>query len=174
MPAARALWLIPEERVRARLAEVIGRLASAHGSPRFEPHVTLVAGITLEREELVARARTLARDTPPVAVTLTRLSGGPAYYRALVLDVACERLLALHRLAAALVGRAEDPAFRPHVSIMYADLTPASRAVIAAQIGQAWDLPCVLGRLGVVRVEGPPSAWTREEDLPASAAPTGS
>jgi 2'-5' RNA ligase len=168
MPAGRALWLIPDEAARTRLSAVIDRLADAHRTPRFDPHVTLLAGIMLEGDDLGRRARALAERTPALPVTLTCVSGLPEYYRALFLDVRSDGLGALHTRAAAAMGRPADPAFRPHLSLMYALLTPASRDAILAEIGRTWDLSCVLDRLDVVRVEGPPNVWMLEERVPLS------
>ena len=45
MPARHALWLVPADPVRGRLAALIEELARAHGTAPFAPHVTLLSGL---------------------------------------------------------------------------------------------------------------------------------
>src|SRR5712692_2004453 len=67
-----ALWLLPEARAFTRLSALIADLAQAEGGPPFEPHVTLLSGITVEGEDLIGRVRTLARGLAPAGVVLAR------------------------------------------------------------------------------------------------------
>src|SRR5205814_8683705 len=55
-----SLWLAPGARARLRLRRLIAELAREHGSPVFEPHVTLLPGLRLPADELRAGARELA------------------------------------------------------------------------------------------------------------------
>jgi Cyclic phosphodiesterase-like protein len=161
MRRGHALWLLPEAATFARLAGVVEQLARAHGGPLFEPHVTLLSGIALEGEELLGRARALALDLGPAAVVLAGASHRAKYYQALFLEVEGGDLHRARVRAAAAMGIAPPPDYRPHVSLLYGDFPPSTKEAILDRIGRQWDLSCTLDRLAVVSPQGPPQSWVR-------------
>ena len=82
MGRGHALWLLPEPSALGRLSAVIAQIARAEGSPRFEPHVTLLSGITLEAGDVIERARTLAAIFTPMDVLLARAAQRPEFFQA--------------------------------------------------------------------------------------------
>jgi hypothetical protein len=156
-----ALWLLPEPRAFARLSSVITEIARAEGSPRFEPHVTLLSGITLESAAVIERARTLAAVFTPMDVLLACASQRPEFFQALFLDVEGGDLDGGRRRAAAAMGMTPTAEYRPHLSLLYGDRPATIKDAILDRIGRDWNEPCLLDRLAIVRPEGPPESWTR-------------
>jgi 2'-5' RNA ligase len=159
MPHGHALWLLPEAGAFTVLSAVIAELARAEGGPRFEPHVTLLSGITAEREHLRERVRALAGGLAPAAVVLTRARQRPEFFQALFLEVEGGDLQGAHRRAAAAMGMTARAQFRPHLSLLYGDFAPARKDAILDRIGRRWDEPCTLDRLALVTPQGPPESW---------------
>jgi hypothetical protein len=160
-----ALWLLPEARSFERLSMVIAEIARAEGSPKFEPHVTLLSGITLAADVVIERARTLAAAFTPMDVLLARAARRPEFYRALYLEVEGADLPGAHRRAAAHMSVTPSEDYRPHVSLLYGDLPAATKDAIRDRIGRDWNEACLLDRLAVVRPEGPAASWTRAATL---------
>jgi len=161
-----ALWLLPEPRAFARLAGVIAQIARAEGSPRVEPHVTLLARIPLAAEDVAERARTFAAAVTPIEVLLARAGQRPDFFQALFLEVEGGDLPGLRVRAAAAMGMTPDAGYGPHLSLLYADRPPAAKDTILDSIGRDWNEPCLLDRLAVVRPDGPPESWVRSATLP--------
>lgn len=129
-----SFWLVPAEPHRAELRTHIDRLALEHGTPAFEPHVTLASGV-VDLASVVAAIERVAGDRAPLEVVAGPTAHGPDRFKAVFVELADERL---HELAAALcaeLGLTFDPAeLRPHISLIYAaDLTRHARAAMAAE-----------------------------------------
>ncbi len=154
-----AWWLVPAEPWRGRLQQEIERLAAQTGGPVFEPHLTLAVGSLPEGldwdvlgRRLQARLRAItlragARgQTPQYFQTLfIRMGGAPEVLAAL--DAQRNALVAELEAAVqqvgedgeiARAGRTGAPAFEPHLSLCYAQLSLQRRQALAA-------LPCIAG-----------------------------
>lgn len=166
MGRGHALWLLPEPSAFGRLSAVIAEIARAEGSPRFEPHVTLLSGITLEAADVIERARTLAAVFTPMDVLLTRASPRPEFFQALFLEVEGGDLHGAQGRAAAAMGMTLSVEYRPHLSVLYGDRPATIKDAILDRIGRNWNEPCLVDRLAVVRPEGPADSWTRTATLP--------
>jgi hypothetical protein len=166
MPPGYALWLLPEPRAFARLSHVIAEIARTEGSPRFEPHVTLLSRIVLEAGEVVQRARVLARAVTPLDVLHARAAQRPDFFQALFLEVEGGDLDGARRCAAAAMGMPPNAEYRPHLSLLYGDRTATAKDASLDRIGRDWNEPCLLDRLAIVSPEGPPESWTRAVTVP--------
>src|SRR5262249_5921186 len=97
--------LVPAGPARDRLAATIVALATEHGTPRFEPHVTM-AGLFHSGEEAAGQALTsLAAGVRPFEVGFAAVGYEQAYFRALFLRAdPSPQLTALHEAARAAWG----------------------------------------------------------------------
>ena len=128
-----SLWLVPAEPQRAELRAHIDQLAVEHGTPSFEPHVTLASGV-VAHDAVVTAIDRVAADWGPLDVDAGSTAHGPDRFKAVFVELDDARL---HELAAALCAGLgipfEPDQLRPHLSLLYAaDLPPHTRAAIAA------------------------------------------
>ena len=162
-PRARgvSLWLMPEGEARARLSALVAGLAERLGTTPFPPHVTLLPGIDAPSDgEVLAASRTLAGGLPPLAVRLVQVEGRADHFRCLFARAAADpRLVSAHTAAARAFGRPPDPAFLPHLSLVYGALGPDVKVRLAAPLRGAVELAFEARRLHVWRTEGPPGDW---------------
>jgi 2'-5' RNA ligase len=156
-----SLWLVPEGDARDRLQALIGRLAARFGTPSFPPHVTLLPGIEGRSEDDVLHATcALGATLRPFPVRLHGLEGGDQPFRCLFARAAAdEPLLSAHREAAQAFGRAPDPAFLPHLSLVYGTLALGVRESLVAELATEAALSFEAGALHVWRTEGPVVGW---------------
>jgi 2'-5' RNA ligase len=153
---------MPEGERRDRLATLIERLAARLGTVAFPPHVTLLAGVTAPAGEVLEAARTLALDIAPFTIDLDAVEGRDEPFRCLfVRAAATEALRQAHAAAARLLGRAPDPTFLPHLSLVYGSLAPEVKAALARELEAEVRRPFGARQVDVWRTAGSVADWRR-------------
>ena len=56
------LWLMPDKETYLKIGQLIAELSSVHNTPSFEPHVTLISGITDDLETALKKTKKLAKE----------------------------------------------------------------------------------------------------------------
>jgi 2'-5' RNA ligase len=157
-----SLWLVPQGETRDALAAVIESLVRARGGPLFEPHVTLLGGLTSCESEVVRVAERLAAGLAPFVIRLGSAGHRDALFRCLFLLADEDAALAgAHARALEAFGLPETQPFMPHLSLLYADLPSQERAALAAEIGDALACAFEATLLEVHRTEGATESWQR-------------
>ena len=163
-----SLWLMPEGAAREGLAALIEGLAARLGTEPFPPHVTLLPGIEGRAQGAVlAASRSLAAGLRPFTVRLVSVEGREAYFRCLVARAAADGpLLAAHAAAARAFAREPDPAFLPHLSLVYGSLAPGTKHALATDVAPAAALAFEVARLHVWRTDGRVGDWREIGSFP--------
>ncbi len=156
-----SLWLVPRDAARERLSELIAGLAARLGTRPFPPHLTLLPGIEGRAEgAVVATARSLADRLRPLTIRLESVEARDEPFRCLIALAAADGpLRAAHEAAAAAFGREPDPAFLPHVSLVYGSLAPEAKGALMLEVAPAARLAFDVTSLHVWRTEGPVGVW---------------
>jgi 2'-5' RNA ligase len=150
-------WLVPAAGpVRQDLVATIDRLASGHGSARFQPHVTLVANVDSVADSAAEALTSLTAAMTPIDVRFTAIGHEQTYFRALYLrPEPSAQLAAVHE--AVQRAWALDPwRFRPHLSLLYSDIREEQKRPIIDSIGIA--LPLTV-RFDAIEL------WTASQDV---------
>jgi hypothetical protein len=154
-----SLWLMPAEPAARRFRSVIEGMAARLGSPVFDPHVTLLGGITLDEAHAWPLAATLAATLAPVRVRLVRIGWRPAYFRCLYAEVESEAIVRAHETARGLFHLPESPPYEPHLSFVYADLADVEQAALAVEVDRHLPVSTVLDTLRLMRTTGAVEEW---------------
>jgi 2'-5' RNA ligase len=168
-PRARgvSLWLMPEGDARAPLAHLIARLAERFSTPPFPPHVTLLPGIGGREDDVLAVSAALAAGLRPFPVRLRGVDARDEPFRCLFVPaLPDEPLVAAHAAASRRFGREPDPAFLPHLSLVYGSLPPETKGPLARELGAAVPGSIEAARLHVWRTEGPVEDWREVGTFP--------
>lgn len=156
-----SLWLMPAGAALEALAGVIREVSARSHGPVFEPHVTLVPGIQGDVERILQATARLAAQTAPVDVRLGSLGWKDEYFRCLFVEVRKDpELMALERNARELLGLPPEPAYFPHLSLLYADLDSDSKPGIAESVPprlQGFSVQAI----HVYKTHGAVSRWQR-------------
>jgi 2'-5' RNA ligase len=161
-PRARglSLWLMPHGSVRDDLNALIARLAERLGTETFEPHVTLLPGVTGPDAKTVDQARGLAAELRPLVLDPAELDGLDAHFRCLFVRMASSpNLRDAHARAARRFGREPDPSFDPHLSLVYGTVDDAAKAALKEELAVGATKPFEARRLHVWRTEGEVGGW---------------
>lgn len=157
-----SLWLVPAEPEHRRLARWIDRLAARLGTPRFEPHLTLLGGFDAEAAWLARLAESLAAMTPALDLRLGPPGHGERFLRCVYAPVEpSPGLAAAHARARARLAffDAREPFF-PHVSLVYASLPAAARQALASELApELSGLALACRELWLVRTQGRCEEW---------------
>jgi 2'-5' RNA ligase len=130
------VWLMPAAGpVRDHLAATIDRLAAEHDAPRFEPHVTMAGLFHSDHESAAQTLTSLAAGARPFEVRFAAAGYEQAYFRALYLRAEpAPQLTALHQAARAAWALAPRP-YRPHLSLLYAEIAKEHKRAIIDALG---------------------------------------
>lgn len=164
---AASLWLAPEGETAERLALWIGRLADRLRTERFAPHVTLLSGLSGDPSALRERAGAAAAELAPFDVRLDAVEARDEHFRCLFVRVAeTSALAAAHATAARAFGRAPDPSFLPHLSLVYGTLAPERKRDLAHEAASLLDVRFEVRSLRLWSTAGPVASWRELEVFP--------
>jgi 2'-5' RNA ligase len=157
-----SIWLMPTGEVRHRLAATILDLSLEYAAPAFEPHVTLAGGIVGPAQEVASRIADLARRIPPFTVRLTEVDFLDEYFRCLFVRVATTHpIMKANKVARAVFSLGKQPAFMPHLSLLYANLPSDVKERSVASLGRRFELEFKASGLHLYLIKSEPAAWRR-------------
>ncbi len=151
-----SLWLLLPREVHERFQALIAKLSARLGTPLFEPHITLLGGLTGTEKDLRRRTRALAAAIESFEIRLLAAAGLDEYYRCLFVEVALSRALHAAREAARQVfDQRLDADFYPHLSFVYGNLEEKEKEKILDDIGRHFDENLRVVELGLYDTSGP-------------------
>lgn len=157
-----ALWLTPEEPPLDMLARQIARLSKEYSTPRFEPHITLVAGINRPEEEIQARSVALAKTIRPFQIELGKIDYTDEYFRCIFVHVVpTNHIIKAHRAALQAFSFRNVKPYMPHVSLAYGKLDPETKKRISAGIDSIQGQTFKVCGFTLWRVVGTPTEWKK-------------
>jgi len=161
-----ALWIMPEGATYTLTDGYIARLSDAYNLPKFEPHVTLLGGISAPQTSTL---RTLARSLPPFHIHLSSQPGFlEEYFRCLFLKAdETPVLLETFARASQLFGYQGRPYF-PHLSLAYGDLPLETKHKMIRELGDIPEIEFEARQISLVyaSIEMPISSWKVVERFP--------
>ena len=162
-----ALWIIPaEEDAYALTKRYIAKLSGMYDLPRFEPHVTVLGGVSdPDRAEL----RTLADGLEPFQIRLAReVEYRDEYFRCLFLRAyKSDALMETFSRASALFGR-ESESYFPHLSLAYGNLPVWKKQEMIVELGPVPEITFTAREIALVHAaqEMPIEDWKVVERFP--------
>ncbi len=165
-----SLWLMPEGALQDTLAALIQQVAQQYATPAFPAHTTLLGNVRGSEQQIRAKTQQLGTSFSPFPITLTEVDTTPEYYRALFIRVALSNELArLYEQARNIFQFSPPTEYRPHLSLLYSDLSQAQKDHIIASIQpQLQDLPHTFtaNTLHLYTTEGPIATWQPIHSFP--------
>lgn len=155
-----ALWLVPEEPMFSLLAGRISWLSREYSTPRFDPHVTLLSGITGQEQEIRSKFVLSASSLKPIRVELGDIAYLDEYFRCLFIRVVPSGpIIKAHQAARETFEMRSESAYMPHLSLVYGRLRLETKKKISADLSSLSGQALELGHLKLYRVSGTPGEW---------------
>ena len=156
-----AIWLMPTGEAYTRLSGLIGDLGTQYGGPIFEPHITLLAGLSGTPELMGDKMVQLANSFPRFSVHLTAPGYQDFYFRCLYMQVELSSELEhLYSEAQRIFDHSESQPFMPHVSLLYGTFPSDAKKGMALELPQDVPKTFEITALHVLQTETEdPQSW---------------
>ncbi len=118
-----SIWLIPENTTFKILSAIIQKLSQKYSSPVFEPHVTLIGGISGTETKVIAKTKELATKIAPYKIRFGGVNFLDYYFKALFLEVMPDKEVMKVNKMATKIFDMEDQSYAPHLSLIYGDFS---------------------------------------------------
>ncbi len=130
-----AVWLVPQKDQSAYLSGVIHYLCEEHKADPFEPHCTVVSGITKDVPALITETERVLPKLQPVTLEVQKIACGNTLFKTLYVQFRENHLLLqmFKNLQAAIPENHTD-SFSPHASLLYKEIPLEKRVTIAANL----------------------------------------
>jgi 2'-5' RNA ligase len=162
-----SLWLMPTGELLASLAEIIEELSRNRPELRFEPHVTLLGGLSGLEPQFSSKTCELASLVEPYQIQIDKVDYLDEFFRSLFIRVEPTRpVLDANRKARLIFQRQQETEYLPHLSLMYGDLPPPTKEQIISRIGREFQRQFEVCVIHLYSTEGEPKDWHRVEEFP--------
>jgi 2'-5' RNA ligase len=169
-PGVHSIWLMPAEDDAVMLVRMVDDLARRLGSPRFQPHLTLVEDMERSVDDLARLVGEVGEGIAPFSAPVAEIGVSDLFFRSFYARFAAEgsfRELKSRAIEKILPGDIAD--FMPHVSLAYGvEETLEKRDAVAEAENLLLGKPVRFDRVCVVASgkELPIEAWAiRAESL---------
>lgn len=167
MPAY-AMWLMPRGEVFDHFACAIQDLARKYGGPVFEPHVTLLGGMTGEHDHIYDTAVRLAHSLRPFTVQLAGPAYGDTYFQCVYFNVMpTSNLMDARIQGSTLWNQKISKPYEPHLSLIYGLHSQRTKRLIMRELPQ--DIPSAfkVTKLHIIQIGSrDPKDWKKEVTYP--------
>ena len=164
MSDAYSLWLVPSRKSTAyrELQATIAELATAYDTTEFEPHVTLLGGISGPVDRVLETTESLAEAHQALSLSLETIQCSTTRHQCVFAFVeATLPLLSLRQTAVREFGLRGE-VYVPHLSLIYSDMPLGERFTVVDSLNRSSLPTAVLAdELAVVETSGFASEWSQ-------------
>jgi len=162
-----SLWLMPSGDIYDELAKINSELSREHGSPSFEPHVTLIGELIGSEEDMLHKTSELAAVIRPYRIKLTRIGYLPEFSRCLFIKVEkTDDVMEANLRAGEIFNLQKSPEYMPHLSLMYGRFSPETKEEIVRKMGREFELSFDVNSIHLFLTGYPPQNWHRVWEFP--------
>ncbi len=131
-----AFWLVPAQKQFYLFQELVNEIAIKFGGPRFNPHITLYAGIfpcDIHLKEILIELK--IRMAGPIGLKPSRISFSEIFTKSCYLDfLPSNEIATIPEFIQEWLITPTDYCFSPHMSLFYGNLSPSDQIGIADSI----------------------------------------
>jgi 2'-5' RNA ligase len=153
----------PKGEINEQLEAVIRNLSAEYGGPVFQPHVTLLAMIPEDDENLlVEKTKRLATKISPFNLTFEQLCAEDRYFRALYAKaIVSEELSSSRALVLEEFGMEEVGEYMPHLSLLYGNYDASRKLETIESLKRLLPLSFNVDAVTLWKTPGDATTWTR-------------
>jgi 2'-5' RNA ligase len=155
-----SLWLKPTGSIYQELAKIIENLSDKYSAPIFEPHVTLIGGLTDSENNIIKKTLRLVNLVKPIKIKLTRIGYLNEYYRCIFLIAEeTKSLMNMNLKAREIFGHKQDTKFLPHLSLLYGNFNSKLKEEIIRSLRDKIDIEFDARSMYLVYTGNKPKDW---------------
>lgn len=161
------LFFEPSGEVNEQLESVVRELSEEYGGPLFQPHVTLLAMIPEEDEDLLLeKTRRLAANISPFSFTFEQLCAEDRYFRSLYAKAnVSEELSSCRTLVLEEFGMEEVGEYMPHLSLLYGNYDAGRKQKTIESLTHLLPLSFQANALTLWKTPGDARTWTKVQEF---------
>ncbi|KAJ3214380.1 hypothetical protein HDU67_001713 [Dinochytrium kinnereticum] len=167
-----SLWIgAPKESIIGQqLVDVVNEFGDRLGTPKWQPHITLLGQVTDPYPQLEKKLQSLCQNIKPFKVLLTDIVTRDLFFQCVMAKVEeASELMDFNRMVAEIFPR-PDSIYWPHLSLVYGDLTADLKASVQEEIrtSSKWSIVGSMVEVKTVEVwstEGPVHTWFKAGEI---------
>jgi len=153
------LWLMPQKETVDQLQKIIQGLSEAYGTPVFEPHVTLISGLSGNEDALVKKIDAFTLGKRKFSVTTKGIDYARGFFTALFLNIQnTPEIDQLNTQVREYLKPFGQGPYHPHLSLLYGDITSQEKERIIAGLNLAGQT-ITLDKLKLVKGHSDVAQW---------------
>ena len=142
------------------MQEIITNLSAKYDSPDFEPHITLLGGISSDLESLKQKTELLISKLKPFPVLFSEVSFSTTYFQSVLVRVKATAALMNANMLAKAIYKVDNNVFMPHLSLIYGDHDMKTREKIVSEVVLPKNISFKVSKLAIIPSTQNPNDWT--------------
>ncbi len=159
------IWIIPQEPLKKQLEDIVAYLSQKFESPVFEPHMTLLGDVEMERSEFMEKCSKLSRVIEPFPLELGEVSFSTTYFQSVFVRVRSTAPLMEANIKAKEIFGVENNFFMPHISLLYGEHSMETRSAASSNVELREGTAFTADSFVVTQASLEPSEWVHLEEL---------
>lgn len=158
-----SIWLVPKGAAYGKLSGLISRIAEEYGTPKFVPHVSLIADIVGEENEVVSKTEKLSSEIKPFNIKLTEADYSDGYFKSLFIKgEKSKELLEANLKAREIFDKGATGEYSLHLSLMYSsNIASAVKEKIILKIGREFNISFEAQTISLYIAEEGTDGWRK-------------
>ena len=160
-----SIWVVPPKLVLKKLQVLVDNLAKEYDAPTFEPHLTVLAEIDSNIEEIEEKLNKLNFKYSELQLETENFSFSTTYFQSVLIRIKPTAQLLELNLELKQIFNMENNLFMPHISLLYGDYSMEVRESIVNRL-ESMNLNFSVDRLIVTPSTPNPKNWTHDLIVP--------
>ncbi len=157
------LFFEPVGEIASELQTTITKLAGEFNAPIFNPHVTLLARIPEQPEDvLIEKTKELAQSLAPITLSFGNLHAQDVYFKALYIEInEKEQMVEYHKKASELFETPDEGIYFPHLSLLYGNYPAEQKSHALQTITLPEQKSFVANKVHLYKTDGETQNWKK-------------
>jgi 2'-5' RNA ligase len=157
------LFFEPVGEIATELQSLITKVANEFNAPVFNPHVTLLARIPEQSEDiLIEKTKELAHLLVPITLSFGNLNTQDAYFKTLYIEITeKDQMIEYHKKASGLFETPDEGVYFPHLSLLYGNYPPEKKLFALQSIILPQQKAFVADKIHLYKTEGETQNWKK-------------
>lgn len=155
-----SIWIVPSGDFYSEYKRIIQEFSKEFGTPEFDPHVTLLGGLTGTYADIFEKTKQLAALLKPYLLELENFGYEDYYFRSLYIKVRqSEKVMEAYKTAIKVFKVPDPQPYMPHLSLLYGNISLAEKRAATSRIQFEVNRSFRVDQLSLYLVSGKVNEW---------------